>query len=202
MQDHKDHITEELIIQYLNGDLSDENKAKELGEWLERPENLHEARSIYKTWELTILAAPPRKNIDEAFARLKEHMAFNKNQESKSISFWWYAAASITIISVLIYFLRPNEKPEMSTLIANQRVQEFKLGDGTTITLNEQSTILYSPEELNSGIERVVTLNGVAYFTVVHQPEKPFIVKAHVAEVKVLGTQFMVKTLPEKPTEV
>ncbi len=66
----------------------------------------------------------------------------------------------------------------------------FTLPDGTQGWLNSESTITY-PIALK-GRERKVNLSGEAYFEVVKNPSRPFIVNASNYEVEVLGTKFSV----------
>lgn len=67
-----------------------------------------------------------------------------------------------------------------------------KLPDGTKVHLNSGSTLEFSDNfDLN---ERVVYLNGEALFDVVKSKGKPFIVKTKNISIKVLGTQFNIKS--------
>jgi ferric-dicitrate binding protein FerR (iron transport regulator) len=72
------------------------------------------------------------------------------------------------------------------------------LPDGSTVFLNAGSSIVYDPNF--SGNTREVTLQGEAYFDIVKQPEKPFIVHAGDINIRVLGTAFNVKSYAEEPT--
>ncbi|MBO9661242.1 MAG: FecR family protein, partial [Chitinophagaceae bacterium] len=69
------------------------------------------------------------------------------------------------------------------------------LPDGSTVWLNAGSSIRYG-KTFNDKI-REVTLYGEAYFDVVKQPDRPFIVHAGDINIKVLGTSFNVKSYPE-----
>lgn len=77
-------------------------------------------------------------------------------------------------------------------IIAIPRGGEFRLtlSDGTHIYLNSLSKLKY-PTHF-SGNNRTVELSGEAYFDVIHNPQKPFIVKTGERYVKVLGTSFNV----------
>lgn len=73
---------------------------------------------------------------------------------------------------------------------------ELVLLDGTRIWLNAESSLKY-PAVFSKG-ERNVELVGEAYFEVMHDPQKPFIVKtANRQTVKVLGTHFNLKAYQE-----
>jgi ferric-dicitrate binding protein FerR (iron transport regulator) len=64
------------------------------------------------------------------------------------------------------------------------------LADGTKVYLNTVSSIKY-PTRFN-GDQRVVELEGEAYFEVAKNKDKPFIVKSENQSIEVLGTHFNV----------
>lgn len=64
------------------------------------------------------------------------------------------------------------------------------LSDGTEVTLNGSSTIIYPA--IFSPKERRVRLDGEAYFIVAHDEKHPFVVEAGQYDVQVLGTEFNV----------
>jgi transmembrane sensor len=70
------------------------------------------------------------------------------------------------------------------------------LGDGTRIVVAPGSRI-----SIDSGFNethRTVQLEGVAYFTVSHEGSHPFIVRTNRAEVRDIGTAFVVKASGER----
>ncbi len=71
----------------------------------------------------------------------------------------------------------------------------FTLPDGSSGWLNSESTLRYRAGM--HGSEREVELQGEGFFSVVKNPNRPFIVKSENIEVKVLGTKFNVNTYPE-----
>ena len=73
------------------------------------------------------------------------------------------------------------------TVPAGQRIN-ITLADGTNVWLNARTTIQY-PITFNSK-ERLVKLDGEAYFDVAKDKTKPFIVQTNKYNVEVLGTQF------------
>lgn len=70
------------------------------------------------------------------------------------------------------------------------------LSDGTTVYLNAESKIEF-PVTF-TGEERVVMLEGEAYFQVKASREHPFIVKTKDMDVLVTGTEFNVKAYPDE----
>jgi transmembrane sensor len=72
------------------------------------------------------------------------------------------------------------------------------LPDGSTVWLNAGSHISFAPDF--SGKTREVFLDGEAYFDVVKQPQRPFIVHVSGYDIRVLGTAFNVKSYPKDKT--
>ena len=80
------------------------------------------------------------------------------------------------------------------------RGETFKvvLSEGTEVFLNSDSRLAYPT--VFKGKERVVSLEGEAYFKVAKDIEHPFIVKSGNLQVRVLGTEFNVRNY--SPTDV
>jgi ferric-dicitrate binding protein FerR (iron transport regulator) len=72
---------------------------------------------------------------------------------------------------------------------------QLQLPDGSRVWLNASSNLTY---EKDFGKDlREVNLVGEAFFDVVKDPSHPFIIHTKVMDVKVLGTEFNVKSYPE-----
>lgn len=72
------------------------------------------------------------------------------------------------------------------------------LPDGSKVWLNAGSKITYDKEFGES--TRNVKLTGEAYFDVVRNAMKPFIIQTRAMDIKVLGTEFNVKSYPDEKT--
>ncbi len=75
-----------------------------------------------------------------------------------------------------------NTSPKNATIL---------LGDGSVVTLRPKSRLSY-PKKF-TGTNRTVYLNGEAFFEVVKNPTRPFLIYAHQTVTKVLGTSFLVR---------
>lgn len=73
----------------------------------------------------------------------------------------------------------------------------YLLPDGSTVCLNRGSSLSY--EGGLDGDTRTVVLDGEAYFNVMHDSRRPFIVKARDMDIRVLGTRFTVTSYGGKP---
>ena len=98
---------------------------------------------------------------------------------------------------VITYFINPNaaaskeDANSFNTLSTPTGGQyNIVLADGTKVYLNAVSSIKY-PTQFN-GNQRVVELDGEAYFEVTKNKNKPFIVKSGDQDIEVLGTHFNV----------
>jgi len=90
----------------------------------------------------------------------------------------------------------PVAKNEISTRYGSKT--NLVLPDGSKVWLNAGSKITYD-KNYGSSI-RELTLVGEAYFDVVKNPSKPFIIHTSKMDIKVLGTAFDVKCYPDEKT--
>ncbi len=74
------------------------------------------------------------------------------------------------------------------------------LPDGTKVILNSESTISYLSNF--TGSERMVELTGEAFFDVVRDPSKPFVVRTKSLMTTALGTSFNVDAYPYGKEEI
>mgnify|MGYP000009584835 FL=1 len=92
---------------------------------------------------------------------------------------------------------RNNIRQEVSMqTVSTPRKKEFKLtlSDGTEVWLNAESQLSY-PSRFK-GNERIVHLQGEAYFKVAHDKQHPFIVYTENLHTQVLGTEFNIRNYP------
>lgn len=81
--------------------------------------------------------------------------------------------------------------PQMMHTEAGSRLRR-QLPDGSVVWLNAGSTLRYDSLQFLKGAQRLVTLTGEAFFEVVKNAQKPFVVRAGELNVQVLGTSFNV----------
>lgn len=73
--------------------------------------------------------------------------------------------------------------------------QSVKLADGTQLELNTDSEVAV---RINRNLRHVDVLKGEVYFTVVHNPDRPFVVTAGAGRTIDIGTEFEVYRRPDK----
>jgi transmembrane sensor len=139
-----------------------------------------------------------------------EQQATEKMPRKKSvlrIVGWMTAAAAAAVIGWFAYCYFPFSSVKNSNALAQNTVStkrgsksKIQLPDGTQVWLNADSKITYN--ENFQGKIREVQLSGEAFFDVVHDEERPFVIHTNVIDVKVLGTAFNVRSYAdEKNTE-
>jgi transmembrane sensor len=113
----------------------------------------------------------------------------------------------LVAVSLVMLLLQNNKvQPSQGVLTENQSAistrngsrTKIQLPDGSTVWLNADSKLEYDKTFGNT--LREVRLTGEAFFDVVRNPEKPFIIHTTATDVKVLGTQFNVKSYPGDKT--
>lgn len=82
------------------------------------------------------------------------------------------------------------------------RGENFKivLCDGTEVWLNANSNFVYPTVFI--GNERIVSLEGEAYFKVAKDAKRPFIVKTKTIQTRVLGTEFNIRSYTPEDTHI
>ena len=82
------------------------------------------------------------------------------------------------------------------------RGENFKvvLCDGTEVWLNANTNFVYPTAFI--GNERIVSLEGEAYFKVAKDAKRPFIVKTRTVQTRVLGTEFNIRSYTPEDTHV
>lgn len=108
----------------------------------------------------------------------------------------------ILFLSTNFLFNKQKTKPNANNTISTKRGSKSKvqLPDGTEVWLNADSRITYN--ENFQGSQREVQLSGEAFFDVVRDESRPFIIHTNTIDVKVLGTAFNVRSYEdEKNTE-
>lgn len=209
MEEKKFEI-DDLIIRYLSGELSDEER-KSLSDWLkESPENNTYFTLHKNVWLATSQASNEFVSYGSGTMAGKP-VSRRARQDTRKVYRHFFASimkvAAVLVIALAIgsvgYFLGnkkmifggPNDVI-VESLYGSKA--STTLPDGTKVWLNGGSKLTYTKDF--NGKAREVGLSGEAYFNVVTNPSKPFIVKTGGVCVKALGTAFNVKSYPEDKT--
>lgn len=119
----------------------------------------------------------------------------------------WFSAAAVVALLVVaglwwakVVNTERQVKPEQEVVASANVVTPIVLPDGSRVTLEKNSRLTYDKDF--KGDVRTVYLEGEAFFEVVKNPNKPFVVYANNLVTKVLGTSFRIKAFPKENVTV
>jgi len=163
-----------------------------LDEWYDSFDNLQKDLNIFRN------ADHEQQIRQRLLARIMQAQDLDEIPEIsrfRRLRPWLSAAAAILLIAggaLLWQHTLQHTQPEtlLTVQTGNGMLKEITLEDGSEIWLNAGSSLRY-PEHF-SGKHRDVYLDGEAYFDIVHNPDKSFVVHAAHLTTSVLGTAFSV----------
>ena len=194
---------EALIMSYLDGQCSAE-EAHELLLWVaESEENRLHFKALkeqYEVWNLTDFTMPElnEADVEAALDVVNGKIDAVEETETNVVQMPWLrrnyryvsGVAAAFLIALFVGFLVRNSFDSTMTYAYNgQNESSFVLPDGTSVNFNSESTISY-PEHFDK-TNRAVDFEGVAYFDVTKDENKPFVIHCNNMDVEVLGTTFL-----------
>lgn len=195
----------ELILKYIRKEASEEERS-DLEKWMnEDPSNKELFTEIKSTWDISGKLEKSIQ-IDKPAAwqsiqsKIKEEGAVRSETAKVFNMSWLVRIAAVLIIALFAtWMLLDNDKKENLLTTTGTEKKLVLLSDCTRVFLNGNSSLTY-PKAFESN-ERMVTLDGEAFFEVTKNAKKPFVIKNKNFDVKVLGTSFNVSAY-EKDTDV
>jgi transmembrane sensor len=187
-------------MKYLLGEANGEERAT-VEEWLATDEaNKVHFQQMQFIWEQSKSLAGS-KTVDENLAwqrfRSRIHQEAPHTAVEKRNNFAWLriAALFIVIIGITLFTYRwlNREAPVQQLAVHTQATTLIDtLPDGSVITLNKNSVLSY-PSKFNRET-RSIALKGEAFFEVVPDKKKPFMVQVNDVTIRVVGTSFNVRS--------
>ena len=204
----------QLLALHLSGEASPEDK-EELHQLLKQhPEAHYFCETLTEYWTL-----PPQSGSDniQEDIHFQQILAIAEERDNKeaspepvikarpavfSLKFFLIAASFLAaVVSAAFIYYRPFRNQPVASNVSEVLVKAgarsyMLLPDGTKVWLNSESKLTYQGS-FNGSI-REVTLEGEAFFDVVKDKTRPFIVHTSDLDIKVLGTAFNVKSYPQE----
>jgi ferric-dicitrate binding protein FerR (iron transport regulator) len=218
-------VDSELLLRYFRGECTDK-EAEAVRRWMEEPGNEDDLQAMMQAhWEqlgpavetdevdldkmLTSIHAQTRPAIPMRPVDQEQEPGEEVTEAGSSRPYrrWFRIAASLLLPVLLMtgYFYARHTGtlvPEAGAMKekANPAAQQSRISlpDGSEVWLNYASTLHY-PESFGGDV-REVFLEGEAFFEVVENANKPFIVHTKGVDIKVLGTSFNVKSYLDDET--
>ena len=201
METNERHDRNELIAEYLSGNLEPARKA-ELEDWVnESDENRRYFMRCEEIWFSAVSEEELEKyDADKAFEAFRRKVeAAGKRTARVGTGRRWRTvlryAAAVAVLCLVAHFAYRQGGQDLQDTLAQIEVEapegsqtRMRLPDGTLVVLNAGSRMVYGQD---FGVEnREVELEGEGYFEVTHQEEKPFRVSSKNISLTVLGTKF------------
>jgi len=206
---------ENLLFGYFAGELN-ESEEKKLLEWLEadpaNKEKLSQMADWWTTAHVPLYASDLKTDFEKHFSHIITEQA-HINMPFFNWRTWRNIAASVIILiavgSLSYYAGRLDTLVEEHTndITLSSAFSEITtplgstskviLPDGTQVWINAGSTLKYD-QDFDKSV-RQVSLIGEAYFEVVPDSLRPFIVRSDNLDIEVLGTSFNVMAYENEP---
>lgn len=190
---------DELIMSYLEGRCSSE-EAIGLLSWLAESES-HRAYfdSFKEVWDLTAFSLPEQVDVEAALDAVSAKIdAIEEQPVAKIVEMPWLrmnyklvsGLAAAVIVALFLGFLVKPWGGTVSMASSEWSAETpYLLPDGSSVTFKGDAEIAYAKQYGKT--ERSVDFEGIGYFDVVKNAEKPFVVHCGNVDVEVLGTTFL-----------
>jgi transmembrane sensor len=193
-----------LLAKHFAGETNDvENDV--IAQWLEKNPANRKLFNNLKSDQKIMDTAPVRFNVDNAWDKLHTRIVDHDmaqepvskiipvTQPVRYLFTPFRIAAALLFLAVmgasLVYLTGRGRNISVSTA-SNDRVRNITLPDGSAVYMNANSRLVYS-KKFNQK-SREVTLEGEAFFEVTPDKNKPFLIRANGASIRVVGTSFNV----------
>lgn len=195
-----------LIAKYLSGDLVDRerevlfelvNSSEEHKAYFEEMQNLWEMSGVDTDDVMDVDTHVAWQKVEARIAPTTKVIAPKKSAKRFRLRQLLQVAAVLIGVLIVTFLVLNRETPVELALYETSKNErtEIKLPDGSTVWLNENSTLSYEP----NFTPRVITLEGEAFFDVQHLDEDhPFEIQSGDTKTTVLGTSFNVRAYPKE----
>ncbi|SEB09629.1 FecR domain-containing protein [Pedobacter hartonius] len=191
-------INDDLLISYLLGEATNE-ETYHIEDWVaENQEHRRRFNQFKLIWESSLeLKFNGPVDADASLRRLKQKIATRKEALPETVPVsqkysWMKIAAAVLLISGFAWLYTSLYSTKEMQFLTQGLVRTDTLSDGSVITLNKNSALLY-PEKFRGKLRRVWLSKGEAFFNISPDKAKPFLINTGNTVIKVVGTTFNVK---------
>ncbi|MBS0026993.1 FecR family protein [Chitinophaga sp. 22321] len=190
-----------LTARKLNGEATPDELSELEALLAQHGDKLRTSETLEQVWQQEMPAVSPEE-AQRLLALLEQRVP--ELAPAKAPARHWrsrlaWAAGLFLLLGAGGYFLLVSRAQKITSheVVANRGTRsQVTLPDGTLVWLNAGSKLVYDD---NYGIhQRLLQLEGEAYFDVARQADIPFEVRVKDATVKVLGTTFNLRAYPEE----
>lgn len=184
---------EKAVESWLANDIVETDFPSEMGDGVQRENHIWESISDNLGLEETEEIETQQRGLVYMLPRVAAAVVFLVGIGS---SVWFFSKNNTDKISKVTSV----ETKYVTVRTAKGEKKEFVLPDGTRINLNGDSELRHFERITSKDTLRLVYLNGEAFFNVIKDPQKPFVVKTSGSKTRVLGTRFSIRTYADEAT--
>ncbi len=189
-------MEQDKLFKYLEGKLSRSEDLK-VQLWLASHGDDKELQSMLDVYFDGMETADDSKEIDKELAALEKKLGVTRKWDYRR---WLFAAvAAIAVVLLPMTGYRSGVKsaseeqiPWSEMNVPKGQTAELTLSDGTVLSLNSGTKIVY-PQEFR-GRTREIIVDGEVLAEVAKDPDRPFLIKSGPSTIKVTGTKFDFKS--------
>lgn len=195
-------MTDKTLIKFIRDELAPAERW-EVIRWIEASDENRRHYALIKARETVSEFNISRLDVDKSYREVIEKAGNNERR----IPVWTRIAAAVLVLvaSWFVWQLATdtslpesdeiNESYESMSVTGRGENTEVILPDGSSVLLNADSRLTWVGDFTDS--LREVHLTGEAFFEVVRDTLRPFVVRTEEMDVKVLGTTFNVRAYPD-----
>jgi transmembrane sensor len=181
---------EELILvhRYLSGQMEDLEKQQFERRLAQEPELAALKNDTAMIWAASAQFQGPKFDLNIGYKAFQQNL--RKRRVSRRL---WITSAAAAVLLLLVaggLYFQTHTNVAFNDLIASSTT-ERTLEDGSRIELRTGAHVRV-PDSFGRSKRRVEVVSGDVYFDIAQDAQRPFIIAHPYAEVKVLGTQFMI----------
>lgn len=197
----------EIITYFFEHDFSSETVKKVHQRLAEEDYNEKEVeQAMEKIWNtINNTPAMDEKELNKAWQCQRDHLYPPRKRcfyiKWARIAALWIVPLVLATTSFYMFHETNSIKQDIAHITFKERhvpdgeIEVFTLPDGSTVTLNSRSSLIYPTKFLKE--KREVFLSGEGHFCVARDEKCPFYVNTTPIKVKVLGTKFNVNVYPD-----
>ena len=192
---------DELIMSYLDGQCT-EKEAMTLLSWIAESESNRDYFDSFKdVWSLTAFNIPGIVDVESALESVNAKIEAAEEKATNIVEMPWLrrnyklvsGIAATVVVALFLGFLITKPFDSTVTLAYNgeQEMSEYTLPDGSIVSFDGESQVNHPKQFADE--TRSINFDGKAYFDIVADAQRPFVIHCNDMDVEVLGTSFLLE---------